>query len=106
MNMSNREFVKAVTTLVVKQEREKKWFVYIVRCSDQTLYCEVTNDVEKRIATHNKGKGAKYTQPRLPVVLLYTEEYGTWVEAARREYAIKQMKKSEKEKLIASKKVA
>ena len=80
----------------------KKWFVYIVRCHDGTLYCGSTNDVEKRIATHNKGKGAKYTQSRTPVVLLYTETYDSWVEAARREYVIKQMKKVEKEKLVAS----
>jgi putative endonuclease len=79
----------------------KKYYVYIVTCCDGTLYCGITNDVEKRIATHNKRRGAKYTQSRLPVVLVYTETYNSWVEASRREYVIKQMKRTEKDKLIA-----
>ena len=83
----------------------KKYYVYIVKCCDGTLYCGITNDVAKRIAAHNKWKGAKYTQSRTPVVLLYTETYDSWVEAARREYVIKQMKKVEKEKLVASRQV-
>ena len=51
------------------------YYAYIVECADGTYYCGFTNDLEKRINTHNKGKGAKYTRPRLPVVLVYFEEF-------------------------------
>ncbi len=77
---------------------ENKNFVYIVKCSDGTLYTGWTNDIEKRIEKHNKGQGAKYTRARLPVSLVYKEVYETKSEAMKREYEIKQM--SRKEKLI------
>ena len=51
------------------------WFVYIVECIDKTFYTGISTDVNKRIITHNKGKGAKYTRSRLPVVLRYLKEY-------------------------------
>jgi len=47
------------------------WYVYLLECSDSSLYCGITNDLEKRIATHNSGKGAKYTKVRLPVKLYW-----------------------------------
>lgn len=75
-------------------------YVYILRCADDTLYTGWTTDVEKRVAAHNSGKGAKYTRARLPVELVYTEEFDDKVEAQRREYAIKQLTRSEKETLI------
>lgn len=78
-------------------------YVYMVRCRDNSLYTGYSNNVEKRVETHNKGKGAKYTKPRLPVELVYTEEYETKSEALKREYAIKQLSKAEKERLIAYK---
>lgn len=71
-------------------------FVYILECSDGTLYTGWTNNLEKRINTHNKGKGAKYTRCRLPVKLLYYEEYEDKALAQRREYAIKQLSREEK----------
>ena len=58
------------------------------------------NNLEKRLKDHNDGKGAKYTKARRPVVLAYYEEFATKEEAMKREYAIKQMKRSEKKKLI------
>lgn len=79
-----------------------KAYTYIVECSDGTLYTGWTNDLEKRMAAHNQGKGAKYTKPRLPVVLKYYESFETKQEAMRREYAIKQLKREEKWKLIGT----
>lgn len=75
-------------------------YTYIVECSDGTLYTGWTNNLEKRIAMHNSGKGAKYTKTRLPVVLKYYEEFQTKEEAMSREYKIKQLSRKEKLKLI------
>ena len=78
-------------------------YTYIVKCSDGTLYTGWTNDLEKRIQSHNEGKGAKYTKTRKPVTLVYYETFPTKQEAMKREYAIKQMRRKEKEKLIDGK---
>ncbi|MCR5446554.1 MAG: GIY-YIG nuclease family protein [Schwartzia sp.] len=77
-------------------------YTYILRCADGTLYTGWTNDIEKRLAAHNAGKGAKYTKPRLPVELVYFEKHETKEEAMSREYAIKQLTRTQKETLIAS----
>ena len=79
-----------------------KYYVYILRCADDTLYTGWTTDIEKRVATHNAGKGAKYTRARLPVELVYTEVFEDKIEAQKREYAIKQLSRVEKEALIES----
>lgn len=75
-------------------------FVYIVRCSDNSLYTGYTNNIEVRINKHNAGKGAKYTKTRRPVVLVYQEMYETKSEALRREYEIKTFTRQRKLKLI------
>ncbi|CAM2079005.1 MULTISPECIES: GIY-YIG nuclease family protein [Clostridia] len=75
-------------------------YVYILRCNDDSLYTGWTNNLEKRVKAHSNGKGAKYTKARLPVELVYFEEYENKVEAMRREYAIKQLKRKEKLMLI------
>ena len=75
-------------------------YTYILECNDGTYYTGWTNNLEKRLKDHNDGKGAKYTKARRPVVLAYYEEFVTKEEAMKREYAIKQMKRSEKKKLI------
>ena len=75
------------------------WYVYLVRCFDGTLYTGISNNVAKRIETHNKGKGAKYTRTRLPVILLKQFECADRSEASKLEYKIKQMPRSEKLKL-------
>ena len=75
-------------------------YTYIVKCSDETYYTGWTNNLEKRIQTHNAGKGAKYTKVRRPVELVYYEEFATKEEAMQREYAIKQLKQCKKEELI------
>lgn len=76
-------------------------FVYIVECSDGTYYTGWTNDLEKRIARHNAGLGAKYTRTRIPVKLVYSENCETKGEALSRERNIKKMTRKEKEELIA-----
>ncbi len=75
-------------------------YTYIVRCKDDSLYCGWTNDLEKRIASHNAGTGAKYTRNRHPVTLVYYETFETKEEAMRREYAIKQLSRTQKLELI------
>ena len=75
-------------------------YTYILRCSDNTLYTGWTNNLEKRIKDHNEGNGAKYTKARRPVELIYFETFETKEEAMKREYAIKQLSRSQKENLI------
>ena len=77
-----------------------EWFVYILRCGDDTLYTGITDDVEKRFAAHAAGKGAKYTRGRGPLTLVYTEEVEDKSTALKREHAIKKLPRTEKLKLI------
>lgn len=83
----------------LKPTTDKTWYVYIAKCSDGSLYTGITTDLTRRFIQHNLGKGAKYTKHRRPVVLVYNEPYKTRSEASKREYAIKQLTKKEKEKL-------
>ena len=75
-------------------------YVYIIRCRDGSLYTGWTNNLEKRFKNHCEGKGAKYTRGRGPLELVYYEAFEDKRKAMRREYEIKKLKKSEKEKLI------
>lgn len=75
-------------------------YTYILKCFDGTFYTGWTTDLDKRLNTHNKGIGAKYTRSRLPVELIYWEEHSTRSEAQKREAFIKRLKRREKEKLI------
>ena len=79
---------------------EKRWFVYILRCRDDTLYTGMTDDVPRRVAVHNSGKGAKYTRGRTPVEAVYTEECESYSAALKREYAIKRLTRQEKLDII------
>lgn len=76
------------------------YFVYILRCADQTLYTGFTDDPQRRAGVHNSGKGAKYTRSRLPVQLVYTEECPDKSAALKRERAIKRLTRREKLALI------
>ncbi|WP_026882409.1 GIY-YIG nuclease family protein [Clostridium akagii] len=80
-------------------------YVYILRCNDETLYTGYTNNLKNRIKVHNNGKGAKYTRCRLPVRVVYYEEYETKSEAMKREYAIKRFRRIDKIKLFEGFKV-
>ncbi len=79
-------------------------YTYLLRCADGTLYCGWTNDLEKRVAAHNAGAGAKYTKPRRPVELVYFETFATKQEAMRREAEIKSLTRQEKLSLIEARK--
>ena len=76
-----------------------KSYTYILKWSDKSLYTGWTNDIEKRLKSHNEGKGAKYTRGRTPVELVYLEEFDTKEAAMKREAAIKKMSRAEKLKL-------
>lgn len=80
----------------------KASFAYIVRCSDGSLYTGWTIDLQKRVALHAAGKGAKYTRSRMPVQLVYSERFGTSLEAQRREREIKKLSHLEKNKLVSA----
>ena len=80
---------------------KKSWCVYMVRCSDGTLYSGITNDLEKRIAAHNSEKdGARYTRSRRPVKLVYSEQTGSRSAAAKLEYQLKKMPLAMKKVLV------
>jgi putative endonuclease len=78
-----------------------EWTCYVLQCADGTLYCGITNGLEKRIAAHNAGEGAKYTRGRGPVKLHYSEPCPDKSAALRREREIKRMTRSEKLSLKA-----
>lgn len=81
-----------------------QWYVYILRCSDNSLYTGITTDLERRIKEHNNSNklGAKYTRVRRPVSLVYTEDFLNRKTASQKEYKLKRLTKSEKEKLVSS----
>lgn len=82
-------------------EKSKKLnYVYLLQCSDGTLYGGWTNDLESRLEAHNKGIGAKYTRGRTPVTLVYSESFETKQEATKREWQIKKLTREKKLKLI------
>lgn len=83
---------------------EKPWSIYIVECRDGKLYTGISNDVPKRIATHNKGKGCRFTKYRCPVKLVYTEGLGTKSAARKKELQVQGLTRSRKLALIAQNK--
>ncbi len=78
------------------------WVCYLLRCADDTLYCGITNDLDKRISAHNAGIAAKYTRSRGPVVLVFTESCTDRSTASKREMEIKKLTRVEKLALIDS----
>lgn len=78
------------------------WHVYLVECSDGTLYCGITNDITKRLSTHNAGKASRYTRARLPVRLVWVERCATRGDALRRELAVKALPRARKLALSAT----
>jgi putative endonuclease len=75
-------------------------YVYVVQCSDGSYYTGYTTDVERRVAEHNEGEGAKYTRGRRPVTLVHVESFEDQSSAMQREYAIKQLRRGAKETLV------
>ncbi len=78
------------------------WYVYIVSCADESLYTGIALDIEARIASHNAGRGARYTRSRLPVRLVYSETAASRSAALRREHAIKRLTRRQKQRLIGA----
>ena len=97
--MSGRHRIKQTHNSFFYREKHMN-YTYILECSDGTFYCGWTNDLEKRVKTHNEGKGGKYTRARVPVKLVYFEEHETKEEAMSREWHIKRLSRKEKEQLI------
>jgi len=79
----------------------RNWFLYIVRCSDGTLYTGITTEISRRVKEHNARKGAFYTKNKTPVKLVYQEDAKDRSEALKREKAIKRLTRKEKLELIA-----
>ena len=88
----------------VNKMDHERYFTYILRCADESLYCGWTTNLEKRVDAHNGliTGGAKYTKGRRPVTLVYYESFFQKQEAQSREYAIKRLNKAQKLRLIAS----
>ena len=80
----------------------KKYYIYIVKCADRSLYTGFTNNLERRVSEHNNATGAKSLRGKRPVTLVYYEEFKNSTDARKREYAIKQWRKENKIKLIMS----
>ena len=78
------------------------YYAYLLRCADDTLYAGSTDDLSKRVAVHNQGKGAKYTRGRGPLTAVYLEYLPDKISATRREAAIKKLTRPKKLRLIAS----
>ena len=76
------------------------WYCYLLRCADGTLYCGITNDLDKRLAAHNAGTASKYTRVRMPVKLVFVEECGDRSAASKREMEIKGLKRADKLALV------
>lgn len=89
-------FNQAIIGKIKVIESFELWYVYIIRCADDTLYTGVTNDLERRIKQHNEGKGAKYTRGRGPVALVKSFTTYSKGEALKLEYQIKQLSKNDK----------
>lgn len=93
---------KELAVLKLKKQLAETWSAYIVQCADGSYYTGVTNELPQRIATHNAGKGAKYTRSRLPVELVYHESLPNKSAALKRELAIKALSRTAKETLISA----
>ena len=83
-----------------------RWVVYLLRCRDRSLYCGITNDMPKRLKAHAAGKASRYTRSRLPVKVVYVEPQAGRSPALKREAAIKRLRRSEKDRLIAGSRLA
>lgn len=80
----------------------KKWFLYLLRCADDSIYTGITTDITRRLKEHNTKKGAKAVKGRLPAVLVYSEEHGSRSSASKREIAIKTLTHEEKVSLVGT----
>jgi len=91
-----------VAGVKLKKQLGERWFVYILRCADRSLYTGITKDLDRRLEQHNAGTASRYTRSRLPVALEYQEEQPNQSLALKRELAIKALSRKAKEALIQS----
>ena len=82
------------------RQRQSAWFLYVLRCHDQTLYCGIAVDVEKRLEQHRSGKGARYTRGRGPLTLVHVWKLANQSEALKAEWAFKKLSRAKKEKIL------
>lgn len=85
-----------------EEETNVSWFVYLLRCRDDSLYTGMTNDLERRLKQHQSGSASRYTRSRLPVVLVYHERQASRSLALKRELAIKSLSRNAKNSLVQS----
>lgn len=89
---------------MIESQQENQWVVYILKCDDNSYYTGITNQLDRRITEHNdaspKSKAAKYTRARQPVQLIFSENCENRKEASKREFAIKKLRRQQKEKLV------
>lgn len=81
----------------------KNWFIYMIRCVDNSLYTGITTNITKRFQAHESGKGAKYLKTRRPFELVFQQEVGDRSQASKLEYAVKQLPKKRKELIVQGK---
>lgn len=81
--------------------RERPWVLYILKCSDGSLYAGITNDLKRRLMQHGAGRASRYTRGRRPVRIVYRESCESRSHALKREWAVKALSRKEKEELIA-----
>lgn len=84
----------------VRRTRRQGWFLYILKCRDNTLYTGITNDLSRRLTQHNNGTASRYTRSRLPVRLIYQEPCRGRSSALKKEYKLKQLSRADKEEYI------
>ena len=82
------------------KKKKEPWFIYILKCADESFYTGVTNDLERRLKVHNAGRASKYTRARRPVAMIYQEPCRGRTEALIRECEIKSWSRLQKEKLV------
>lgn len=94
---------KGLATLSANKSSNKPWFVYLLRCADDTFYAGITTDTARRVDEHNQGgpRGARYTRSRRPVKLIYSERWTNRSEAGKREAAVKRLSRAEKQALVS-----
>jgi predicted GIY-YIG superfamily endonuclease len=90
----------------LKKKKCVRWSLYILKCGDGTLYTGITNDLDRRVAQHNSGTASRYTRSRLPVTIIHREPCKNRSSALKKEYAMKQLSRTEKEAYIKKKRKA
>jgi len=83
-----------------KKKKAAAWLLYVLKCRDNTLYTGITTDVSRRVEQHNSGSASHYTRSRLPVTLIFSEPCRGRSQALKKEYAMKQLSRKEKEEYI------